>query len=79
MKSTLIIGIILIVLGILAFVFPHVSFTTHETKSAELGPLKVQAEVPHHHSVNVPEVLGVIALVGGIAVIVVGVAVKSKE
>lgn len=78
MKSTLIIGIILIVLGIIALVYPHFSFTTHDTKTANLGPLKLQADVPHHHSVNVPEVLGVIALVGGIVVIVVGVAASKK-
>jgi drug/metabolite transporter (DMT)-like permease len=68
MKPTAIVGIILIVIGVIAFAYGGFSFTTTE-KVAEVGPLKLEKEKTR--SVPLPPILGVLALVGGVALLVV--------
>lgn len=77
MKATLIIGIILIIIGILAFIAPNFNFTTHHEKTADLGPIHLQANVPEEHSIHLPQALGIIGLVGGIILVVVGTRKSS--
>lgn len=73
MKTPTIVGLILIVVGIVALAYGGFSFTTHEQKRVvDLGPLKVDANVEKEHSVPLPPILGVTALVGGVALICVG-------
>jgi len=69
MNGKTIIGIALIVVGALALAYHGFSYTTRE-KAVEIGSLQVTKE--EHHLVPVPPVLGVIALVGGVAMLVVG-------
>ena len=69
MKITTLLGIALIVLGVIALVYQGITYTTSE-KVVELGPLK--AEVERQKTIPLPPVLGVIALAGGILLIVVG-------
>ena len=68
MKPTAIVAILLIVIGVIALAYGGFSFTTKE-KVAEVGPLKLEKDKTR--SVPLPPVLGVLALVGGVAMLVV--------
>ncbi len=63
MKSQSLIGVILIVLGIVAFAYQGISYTTTE-KAVDLGPIQITAE--KEHRLPLPPIVGGIALVGGI-------------
>jgi uncharacterized membrane protein YidH (DUF202 family) len=63
------IGICLIVFGVLALAVGGFNYTTRE-RVVDLGPLKVDAD--KQHSVPIAPVAGVAALVGGIALVMVG-------
>ena len=69
MKGTAIVGIILIVIGVIALAYGGFSFTSTE-KVAEVGPLKVEKEKTR--TVPLPPILGVVAVVGGVALLLVG-------
>lgn len=69
MKSSLIIGLLLIALGVAGLVYKNFSYTSEETV-LQLGSLKATAEV--ENQVPVPTILGVIAIVAGVIVIAVG-------
>jgi hypothetical protein len=69
MRITTLLGIALIVLGVIALVYQGITYTTSE-KVVELGPLK--AEVEREKTIPLPPVLGVVALAGGILLVVVG-------
>lgn len=69
MKTSLIVGILLIALGAAALVYENFSYTTEET-IVQLGSFKATAEVDKE--VAIPDVLGVVAVVAGLLVIVVG-------
>ena len=69
MKGTAIVGIILIVIGVIALAYGGFSFTSTE-KVAEIGPLKVEKEKTR--TVPLPPILGVVAGVGGVALLLVG-------
>ncbi|WP_263409233.1 DUF3185 domain-containing protein [Terriglobus tenax] len=73
MKVSTMVGILLILLGIVGFAMGGFSFTKHE-KDVDLGPVQIGHE--EKKSVPIPPVLSGIALVGGIALVVVGA--KSK-
>ena len=68
MRPTAMIAVVLIVIGVIALAYGGLSFTTKE-KVAEVGPLKLEKDKTH--SVSLPPILGVVALVGGIALLVV--------
>ena len=70
MKPATIIGAILIVIGIVGFAIGGFSFS-HEKKDVDLGPLQVSHE--QKSTVPIPPILSGIALIGGIALVVVGV------
>lgn len=69
MNSLKMIGIILIVIGVIAFAFQGITYTTHK-KVIDLGPIQATAE--QKKTIPLPPVLGALALVGGIALLVVG-------
>jgi hypothetical protein len=69
MKPKIIIAIILIALGIAAFAYQGITYTTRE-KVVDLGPIQVTAEKTK--TIPLPPIIGVIALVGGIVLLVVG-------
>ncbi|WP_263356396.1 DUF3185 domain-containing protein [Acidicapsa ligni] len=73
MKAATIVGVLLILLGIVGFSMGGFSFT-HEKKDVDLGPLQVQHE--QKKSVPIPPLLSTLALVGGVALVVVGVRSK---
>lgn len=69
MKPATIIGAILIVIGIIGFAVGGFSFT-HEHQDAKVGPIDIEHK--QTSTVPIPPILSGIALVGGIALIVVG-------
>lgn len=70
MKTTTILGIALIVLGLVAFAYQGITYTTRENV-IDLGPL--QATVDKKETIPLPPLVGGLALVGGIALLIVGV------
>jgi len=62
----MIVAVILIALGILAFAYQGITYTTRE-KKIDLGPLQVTTE--KEHTIPLPPIVGAIALVGGIALL----------
>jgi uncharacterized membrane protein len=73
-KSITLVGIALIVLGIVAFAYQGISYTSGE-KVIDIGPL--QASVDTKKTIPLSPLLGGLALAGGIALVVVG-AKKSS-
>jgi hypothetical protein len=69
MRPKIIIAIILIALGIVAFAYQGITYTTRE-KVVDLGPIQMTAEKTK--TIPLPPVVGAIALVGGIVLLVVG-------
>ena len=69
MQPLKIVGILLIVLGIVAFTFQGFTYTTHK-KVLDIGPIEATAE--KKKTVPLPPILGGLALVRGIALLVVG-------
>jgi hypothetical protein len=68
MKPTAVLAVILIIIGVIALAYGGFNFTTKE-KVAEVGPLKLEKDKTH--SVPLSPILGVLALVGGVALLVV--------
>lgn len=66
MKPTAVLAVILIIIGVIALAYGGFNFTTKE-KVAEVGPLKLEKDKTH--SVPLPPILGVLALVGGVALL----------
>ena len=64
-----IIGICLIVFGVLGLAMGGFSYTTRE-RVVDLGPLKVDAD--KQHSLPITPIAGGAALIGGIALLMVG-------
>lgn len=69
MKTNTLLGIILIVIGIIAFAYQGITYTTRE-KVVDLGPLEVTADKTR--TFPLPPIVGGIALVGGIVLLVIG-------
>jgi uncharacterized membrane protein len=63
------VGIALIALGIVAFAYQGITYTSRE-KVVDIGPL--QASVDTQKTLPLPPILGGLVLVGGIALVVVG-------
>ena len=69
MKPKIIIAILLIALGVVAFAYQGITYTTRE-KVVDLGPLQLTAEKTR--TIPLPPIVGAIALVGGIVLLVTG-------
>jgi len=63
------IGIALIVAGILALAMGRINYTTRE-KVLDIGPIEATTE--KHKSIPLSPIVGIAAVVGGIAVLAVG-------
>jgi len=68
MKPKMIIAIILIALGVVAFAYQGITYTTRE-KVVDLGPIQLTAEKTKTFPLS--PIVGAIALVGGIVLLVV--------
>jgi len=69
MKTYTLLGIILIVVGIVAFAYQGITYTTRE-KVVDLGPMHMTAE--RTRTLPLPPIVGAIVLVGGIVLLVTG-------
>lgn len=57
-------GVVLVIIGVAALVYGGFSYTTQK-KAVDLGP--VQINTTQHHSVPIPPLLGIVAIIGGAA------------
>ena len=69
MSATRILALVLIIVGVLMFAYPAITFTTRD-EVVDLGPIEVTQE--ERHRVPVPPILGGIAVVAGIVLLVIG-------
>lgn len=68
MNTKTILASVLIVLGIVAFVYQGIDYTTRG-RDVNIGPFHMTTEKEHH--IPLPPILGAIALIGGIAILLV--------
>jgi hypothetical protein len=69
MRPVAIVGIVLIVLGIAGLVMGRFTYTTTE-KVLDVGPLQATAE--EEHSIAIPDIAGVAAIIAGGFLVFVG-------
>jgi uncharacterized membrane protein len=69
MRSYTLLGIILIAVGIAAFAYQGITYTTRE-KVVDVGPLRMTAEKTR--TIPLTPIAGALALAGGIALLVTG-------
>ena len=69
MKPIALTGIVLIVLGLAALVYGGITYTSRETV-IDIGPL--QATADRERTFPLPPVAGIVAVAGGIALLVAG-------
>jgi UDP-N-acetylmuramyl pentapeptide phosphotransferase/UDP-N-acetylglucosamine-1-phosphate transferase len=69
MKPISWVGILLIVLGVLAFTYQGINYT-RQKKVLDVGAVHVTTQT--HEQKPLPPIIGGLALVGGIALLVVG-------
>lgn len=69
MKTTTLIAVILIAVGIVAFGYQGITYTTRE-KVLDIGPLHMTAEKTR--TLPLPPIVGALALTGGILLLVLG-------
>lgn len=69
MKPIAMVGIVLIVIGLVALVYQGITYTSRETV-IDIGPLHATAE--RQRTLPLSPVLGVVAVAGGVALLVAG-------
>ena len=69
MKTSSMVGIVLIVLGVIALAYQGITYTTRK-KVLDIGP--IQATKEEHKTIPLPPIVGGLALVGGVALLIVG-------
>ncbi len=67
MQGKTLLALVLLALGIIALAYQGFTYTTHK-KVLDMG--RIQATKEEHHTIPLPPVLGVIALVGGFVVLI---------
>ncbi len=67
MKTNTVIGLILVALGIAAFAFQGITYTTRE-KAVDIGPIQVTTEKSRR--IPLPPIVGGVALVCGAVLLV---------
>jgi len=70
-----ILGIVLIIAGVVALVYGGFTYTTTK-KAVDMGPVEINKK--EHHTIPLPPVLGVIAIVGGGALLYFGAKKPSS-
>ena len=73
MKSMTVAGIVLLVVGVLALAYGGINYTSQE-KIIDIGPIHATHE--EHKQIPLPPILGGAALVGGVALLVIGARQK---
>ena len=74
MKPMTLAGILLLIVGVLALAYGGINYTRQE-KILDIGPIHATQE--EHKQIPLHPILGVAALVGGVALLVIGARQKS--
>jgi hypothetical protein len=74
MKATTMLGILLAVLGVLALAYQGFSYTHRETV-IDVGPIHATRDDTEH--IPLPPIVGGLALLGGVALLVMGARQKA--
>jgi hypothetical protein len=74
MKALGIVGVLLIVAGLAALVYQGITYTTRETV-IDIGP--VHATADRQKTLPVPPVLGIVAVAGGVVLLIAGVRKRA--
>jgi hypothetical protein len=69
MKTITLIGLVLIVIGIMAFAYQGITYTSRE-KIVDIGPIHASADT--QKTIPLPPLLGGLALAGGILLVIMG-------
>ncbi len=69
MKTRTLIAVALIIIGVIAFIYQGISYTTTED-AIDIGPLKVTTE--QKHTIPLPPIVGGLAIVSGIIMLAAG-------
>ncbi len=69
MNSTMLIGVVLIVIGMIGLAYQGITYTSRE-KILDVGPIEATAE--KQKTIPVPPILGGVALVGGLLMVFAG-------
>jgi len=76
MKPMTLAGVVLLVLGIVALVYQGFTYTTRETV-VDIGPIHATAE--REKTFPLPPVLGIVAVAGGVALMMAGARKGSSS
>jgi hypothetical protein len=74
MKPSMLIGIALIILGVVAFAYQGITYTTRE-KIIDIGPIQATHETKK--TIPLSPLVGGAALAGGIALVVMGARTRT--
>ena len=69
MRTAVIIGVLLIVLGVVALSYQSITFFTTE-RAVDAGPLKIDVQKPH--TIILHPIVGVVALGAGLLLVLLG-------
>jgi len=69
MKPLILLGILLILFGVVALAYQGISYTTRE-KVVDIGP--IEATRKSTKTIPLPPIMGVLALAGGVGLVVAG-------
>ena len=70
MRPIAVVGVVLIVLGLAALLYQGITYTSRETV-IDIGPLHATAD--REKTLPLPPVLGIVAVAGGVVLLVAGV------
>jgi hypothetical protein len=65
-----VVGVLLIVLGVAALAYQGITYTSRETV-LDIGPMHATAD--REKTVPLPPILGIVAVAGGVALLIAGV------
>jgi len=74
MRSTLVTGVVLIVLGVAALAYQSITYTKRETV-VDIGPLHATAD--RKKTVPLPPIIGIVAIGAGVALVVASVRKRT--
>jgi hypothetical protein len=74
MKPLTIVGVMLIVIGLAALAYQGVTYTTRETV-LDVGP--VHATADRQKTLPIPPLVGVVAVAGGVVLLVAGARMRA--
>ncbi len=74
MRPLAIAGLVLVVLGSLALAYQGITYTSRDTV-IDIGP--VHATADRQHTLPLPPVLGIVAVAGGVMLLIAGVRARA--